>query len=849
MKRKLISAFLALALAFSVMPAAALADETSGDTGTSSEATTPLGTARSTPGSDPGTEGEGGTTPTPQVPTESSVAVYDGTYYDKLQSAIDAIEASTSPSGTVTLLKDVSGESLQIHPGADVTIDLAGCDLLCTAQLFSVMGTLTITDPTGSAAEVTGLIDVTSGATLNISAGSYSGGLTVEPGTGRCNISGGRFAASYSSGSNSLENDLASGYVLIEDGKDDRYPLAVVEAANSGTLISGVNWAVNDGTLTFSGDGAIYDYSSQILTPWAELRYGGITAVVLQEGITRIGDRSLASIGDWGSKTLTIPASVTEIGTFGLAFGSLTTLTFQGDAPAFAANMLEGQKVPLTILYPDGNDTWTGVINQNYGSTETVTWKAYTNTAGGGEETSTLAITPSRTSLTGGGTVTLTVSGVPQGSNVTVTCSPSVTVTAAGDGSYTYTADLPNQTATYTFTATCIGSDPSAPETATCLVSVRYKGSSNNDDDDRGSSSGSSSTTDTTKNPDGSTTTTRTDRDGTVTETTRYPDGTIETVVSKKDGSVTETVKNPDGSTETTVTSPNGSSTVTTVLVDGTSTEVTVDADDRVVADVTLTASWVNASSSDVVTLPLPALTVTGSTATTPTVSVAIPSGTVDPISLEVPVSNVTPGTVAVLVHPDGTEEVVKTSLPSENGVVLKVDGDVTIKVVDNGKTFTDTQNHWAADAIAFVTAREMFSGTTAETFSPNNSMTRAMLMTVLARFEGQDLSGGSTWYEKAMTWARDNGISDGSNPNRSISREQLAAMLYRYAGSPAVTTSLSGFTDSASVSGYATDAMSWAVENGLISGMGDGSLNPQGNATRAQVSTILMRFCENLPQ
>lgn len=125
--------------------------------------------------------------------------------------------------------------------------------------------------------------------------------------------------------------------------------------------------------------------------------------------------------------------------------------------------------------------------------------------------------------------------------------------------------------------------------------------------------------------------------------------------------------------------------------------------------------------------------------------------------------------------------------------------------------------------------------------------MTRAMLMTVLARFDGQDTTGGAVWYEKAMEWARENGISDGSDPDGSITREQLATMLWRYAGSPTGGGSLSSFGDSASVSAYALEAVRWAVGEGLISGTDAGLLAPQGSATRAQVATILMRFVESL--
>ena len=180
----------------------------------------------------------------------------------------------------------------------------------------------------------------------------------------------------------------------------------------------------------------------------------------------------------------------------------------------------------------------------------------------------------------------------------------------------------------------------------------------------------------------------------------------------------------------------------------------------------------------------------------------------------------------------------------------MKLDGSATVKIIDNTKNFADTNGHWAEDAIDFVTARELFAaGTTATTFTPNSNVTRAQLMTVLARFDGVDTNGGSAWYEKGMEWAKKNGVSDGSNPNGNITREQLATMLWRYSGSPVVEGFFDRFNDAGKVSGYAADAMRWAVETGLISGMGDGTLNPQGNATRAQLATILMRYCENLAQ
>ena len=155
--------------------------------------------------------------------------------------------------------------------------------------------------------------------------------------------------------------------------------------------------------------------------------------------------------------------------------------------------------------------------------------------------------------------------------------------------------------------------------------------------------------------------------------------------------------------------------------------------------------------------------------------------------------------------------------------------------------------NYWGAEAVDFAVSRELFAGTSATTFSPDTAMTRAMIVTVLARFEGVDTTTGDTWYEAGRQWAMENGVSDGTNMDASLTREQLATMLWRYAGSPSVSNSLSGYTDAGTVSSYAQQAMAWCVEQGIIGGTTTTTLSPQGPATRAQVATILMRYIENL--
>ncbi|WP_243105761.1 S-layer homology domain-containing protein [Butyricicoccus sp. AM27-36] len=166
--------------------------------------------------------------------------------------------------------------------------------------------------------------------------------------------------------------------------------------------------------------------------------------------------------------------------------------------------------------------------------------------------------------------------------------------------------------------------------------------------------------------------------------------------------------------------------------------------------------------------------------------------------------------------------------------------------------TFNDVSaNDWFASAVDYVTGKGMMNGTAANTFSPKANTTRGMLMTVLARHAGEDTTGGSVWYEKGMNWAKANGVSDGTNPQVNITREQLAAMLYRYAQNKKYDVSgaksLDGYTDAQSVSSYAVPALQWANAAGVVNGKSGSKLDPKGYATRAEVAAMLMRFCENV--
>ena len=324
----------------------------------------------------------------------------------------------------------------------------------------------------------------------------------------------------------------------------------------------------------------------------------------------------------------------------------------------------------------------------------------------------------------------------------------------------------------------------------------------------------------TTKNPDGSTTTTTTDKTtGTVTETTKNPDGSTTTVETKKDGSVTETNKTANGSVGTVKSDANGN------------TEISA----------SISAADVNAAAkkNEPVAAPV-SVAPAASPDAAPVIKLSVPASAGE-VSVVIPVTNAQQGTVAIKVNPDGTEEIIKTSVVTKDGVVLGVKGSTQIKIVNNDKDFSDTVGHWAESDVDFVSARELFTGTAPQTFSPEAATTRGMVVTVLARLAGESTDGGANWYDKGCAWAVTNGVSDGTDPNGTVTREQLAAMLYRYFGSPAVSGSLS-FADASSVSEYAHDAMQWCVNNGIINGMG-GLLNPQGQATRAQVSAMFARY------
>ena len=311
---------------------------------------------------------------------------------------------------------------------------------------------------------------------------------------------------------------------------------------------------------------------------------------------------------------------------------------------------------------------------------------------------------------------------------------------------------------------------------------------------------------------------------GSSSTTTTKPEST-----TKPDGTKVETTTKPDGSSVTESTAPNGSTGTVKTDKDG-KTEAAAKLSDKAIEDAKKNGEAVKAPVE---------VEATRNSSTAPTVSIELPKGAGE-TKVEIPVSNANSGTVAVLVHPDGTEEVVKNSLPTENGIQLTVNGGATVKIVDNSKDFADTQNHWAKDAIDFVSARGLVNGMNETTYAPDSSTTRAQLWTILARQNDADLSGGNTWYEKAQNWAKAKGISDGTDPDGAINRAQMVTMLWRAMGQPAAGSAAS-FTDVPTDSYYA-QAVAWAVEHGITSGVGGGRFDPDAACTRAQIAAFLYR-------
>lgn len=219
-------------------------------------------------------------------------------------------------------------------------------------------------------------------------------------------------------------------------------------------------------------------------------------------------------------------------------------------------------------------------------------------------------------------------------------------------------------------------------------------------------------------------------------------------------------------------------------------------------------------------------------------------------MKISLPAEKAGPGTVLVLVDDQGNETVVKLSAVVNGQLNALLAGSATVKLVDNATDFSDLEpGHWAANAAAFATSRELLKGTGEGMFAPAVSMTRASLMTILCRLDGgeaEQAAEGEEWYAPGQRWAMEQGLSDGSNPEGEMTRQELVALLYRYAKAEGAQEDIQA-PDAADIAPWAAEAMSWAVKVGLLTGDQDGQLRPNGKASRAEVAVMLERFIRQM--
>ena len=629
--------------------------------------------------------------------------------------------------------------------------------------------------------------------------------------------------------------------VTLHTASDSGWGIKTDDGGNL-TLDSNAKLTVSGGTGIFVGAG--------ISTKVATVRIAGTLDV---SGCANLGANLLNVTLDMKGSSITAPTK--DKGGIYLYQNAAGTLTGQTDIKAFVGNFrvtspnasivnyykvkkddtlglyAEGSTVSFTAEQESGKAfsgwTATGVTLDNETNAEisfTMPGNDVTLTTAYATLVNEVSLDKTELALTVGDTQTLTATITPDDAN-------NKNVSWSSDKPSVATVDENGKvTAVAVGTANITVKTVDGEKTAVCAVTVTAKSGGSGSTGGGSSSGGSSSSdrdssdsnpvikTETKNNADGSTTKTETRKDGSVTQTTTGKDGSVSKTETKKDGSSVTENKAADGSTGTVKTDKNGQ------------TEANAKVSAKAIEDAKKNGEAVKAPVE---------VEASRDSSTAPVVKVELPRNSGE-TKVEIPVSNATPGTVAVLVHPDGTEEIVKNSLPTEDGIQLTINGGATVKIVDNSKGFIDTQDHWAKDAIDFVSARGLVNGMSATIYAPNNSTTRAQLWTILARQNDADLTGGSIWYEKAQNWAKEKGISDGTNPNGTINRAQMVTMLWRAVGQPAAG-SASNFTD-VSADAYYAQAVSWAVENGITTGVGGGRFDPTATCTRAQIAAFLAR-------
>lgn len=621
-------------------------------------------------------------------------------------------------------------------------------------------------------------------------------------------------------------------------------------------------------------DGNATCYARAYATIGSETVYGDVKTIKLSElpdGVAMIANLegfepgindALAGLTE-GMHTVTYFANGGVGATLTQAFtGSSVTLranTFTREGYTFSGwstnqngggtTYTDGQSVTLTAdttLYAQWKSNYSGSSSSGGSSTNTTTTTTTKdNTSNPDASTTNGTVTVSTTKNADGSTTaktteTATVAG-ENGSKTEVKAESTTTTKSNTDGTTTAAT-----TAATTATTTAADGTKTVTETKTEAKETLDKS---------GNGTVEAKTTETVKDASGKVTaTTVTESKGTVSTAT---DGTKTTTTTN-----TAVTTAADGTKTTVVTTEKAVETT-----DGNTGKVVSDESGKVVsveARVSETAAESAAKSGEAVTLPV-TVTAAQSAENATAVEITVPKDA-ESVKVEIPVEDVKPGTVAIIVHEDGTEEIVKTSTTSGNGVVLALESGASVKVVDNTRTFNDVSgSEWYADNVTWAASREVMNGVSRNTFAPNADTNRAMVTQILYNLDSGKADGAiptftdvsaNDWYADSVTWAVKNGVARGEGSsfgaNDAVTREQLAVMLYNYADMKGYRTTdrgdMSRFADNGRTSSWATDAMAWAVGVGILNGPenadGSVSLNPQGNASRAQVTAMTERFC-----
>lgn len=640
------------------------------------------------------------------------------------------------------------------------------------------------------------------GGTMNITGGTVTGGHgAVGVSAGTVNISGGSFStdgfcALYIAGEHSAD---ATGYVTGGSfTATGRFP-AIWVGNNTSTGGTHTRAALN---------------------------------ILVESNISIAAPNAYAVIDTTSSDSITI--NTNKLATLGT--GEVGTISIVGSVGNIVAGTTNGFVVKSTNIY--------GYVDDNDDDDDD-------SSSGGGTSTG----------GTSGG-LTINEDAVPLAENATV--ETKLETTGNSDGSVTTTREYSDGAKQVTNEKTVTNADGSTTTTST----EKYTAADGTVIDGKATTvtktdAATGTTTETTEK-------TAVSSDGTKTETKSE-------TVSKSDGSSTttstEVATNAEGQKQTTDTETvfdaNGSytqkqditdyvgSTGSTVTKDGATTSATA-----TISEAAVTQAKAN---DGVITVPISIWALEETIAPPMDVNMPLVVTTDSPAKVQVPVVNMGPYAVAYIVDENGNEVLDKYSTMTDTTLIFNVEGTSIIKVVDNSKEFVDVPaDSWMNDAIQYVAAREIFKGTSTseKTYSPDMSTTRGQIATALYRFDRNPLADPNSllpdaegkWYETEASWSLNAGVFKGSDGffegDRPITRQELAAVLYRYAGANGYKTdgaaALDRFPDANGVAGYAKEAMEWAVGNGIITGS-NGKLIAGETATRAQVSAMFMRFCQNI--